>query len=156
MYLSIMDMQDSSTNGLPCDKVLNWNPLCIFNIFWWKKLLKQWAISLSELLLFGRTVWLLCKLSKFPLGSHVGFRAKINRVWIYGALTFFIDNKIIIFHIVVFIFFGYNKGQMCLLQISGRPCIAKVRAVPNNCWIPFCIVRWTILWSLHTRWSNQM
>jgi len=31
--VSIMDMQDSSTNGLPCDKVLDWNALCIFNIF---------------------------------------------------------------------------------------------------------------------------
>ena len=31
--VSIMDMQDSSTNGLPCDKVLEWNPLCIFNIY---------------------------------------------------------------------------------------------------------------------------
>jgi hypothetical protein len=31
--VSIMDMQDSSTNGVPCDKVLDWNPLCIFNIF---------------------------------------------------------------------------------------------------------------------------
>ena len=51
--VSIMDMQDSSTNGL------EWNSLCIFNICWQKKLLKQWAMTLSELILFGRTVWLL-------------------------------------------------------------------------------------------------
>jgi hypothetical protein len=44
--VSISDMQDSSTNGLPCEKVLEWNPLCIFNIFGQKKLLKQWATSL--------------------------------------------------------------------------------------------------------------
>jgi len=31
--VSIMDMQDSFTNGLPCDKVLNWNPICIFKMF---------------------------------------------------------------------------------------------------------------------------
>jgi len=31
--VSIMDMQDSSTNGLPCGRVLEWSPLCIFNIF---------------------------------------------------------------------------------------------------------------------------
>ena len=31
--VSIMDMQDSSTNLLPCDKVPEWNPVCIFNIF---------------------------------------------------------------------------------------------------------------------------
>jgi len=42
--VSIMDMQDSSTNRLTCDKVLDWNPLCMFNIFLQKKLLKQWAI----------------------------------------------------------------------------------------------------------------
>ena len=28
-----MDMQDPSTNGLPRDKLLEGNPLCIFNIF---------------------------------------------------------------------------------------------------------------------------
>jgi len=30
--VSMMNMQDSSTNGLPYDKVLEGNPLCIFNI----------------------------------------------------------------------------------------------------------------------------
>ena len=29
----IMDMHDSSTNGLPCDNVLESNPLCIFHLF---------------------------------------------------------------------------------------------------------------------------
>jgi hypothetical protein len=28
-----MDMQNFSTYGLPCDKMLDWNPPCIFNIF---------------------------------------------------------------------------------------------------------------------------
>jgi len=60
LKFTIMEMQDSSTNGLACDKVLDWNPLCIFNIFWQKKLLTRWAISLSELILFGSTVWPLC------------------------------------------------------------------------------------------------
>jgi len=45
-----MDMQDSYTNYLPCDKVLEWNPLCIFNICR-QKLSKQLAITLSELIL---------------------------------------------------------------------------------------------------------
>jgi len=31
--VSIMDMQGSSTNGLPCDKVLEGNPICIFKPF---------------------------------------------------------------------------------------------------------------------------
>jgi len=61
--VSIMDMQDSPCNGITCDKVLKRNPSCIFNIFWEKKLLKQWAISLSELIIFGKTVWLLCSTS---------------------------------------------------------------------------------------------
>jgi len=30
--LSIMDMQNSSTNGIPCDKVLEGNSSCIFNL----------------------------------------------------------------------------------------------------------------------------
>ena len=30
--VSVMDMQDSCTNALPCDNVLEWNPLCMFNI----------------------------------------------------------------------------------------------------------------------------
>jgi len=30
--VSLMDMQDSSTDALHCDKVIEWNPLCIFNI----------------------------------------------------------------------------------------------------------------------------
>ena len=35
-----MDMQDSSTNDLHCDKVLEGNLLCLFDIFWQKKLLR--------------------------------------------------------------------------------------------------------------------
>ena len=31
--VSIIDMQNSSTNGLPCDNVLEGYPLCIVNIF---------------------------------------------------------------------------------------------------------------------------
>jgi len=31
--ISIMDMQDSSTNGIPYDKVLEGNLSCVFNIF---------------------------------------------------------------------------------------------------------------------------
>ena len=52
--VSTMDMLDFSTNCLPCDKVLEWNLLCIFKMFWQKKVLQQWAIFISELILFGR------------------------------------------------------------------------------------------------------
>ena len=37
----IMDMQDSSTNGLPCDKLPQGYPLCIFNICVTEKKLKR-------------------------------------------------------------------------------------------------------------------
>ena len=49
--VSFMNMQDSPTNGIPWDKVTEGNPSCIFNIFWQTKLLKQWAISLSQLII---------------------------------------------------------------------------------------------------------
>jgi len=33
LNISTMDIQDSSTNGLPCDKVLEGNPPCISKFF---------------------------------------------------------------------------------------------------------------------------
>ena len=55
-----MDMLDSSTSPISCNKMLERNPPCIFNIYYQKKLLKQWTLSLSGLKLFGRTVRFLC------------------------------------------------------------------------------------------------
>jgi len=38
--VSIMDMQNPSTNGLPYDKMLERNSLCIFNIFLTEEVIK--------------------------------------------------------------------------------------------------------------------
>ena len=76
--------EDFSTNGLTCHKVLEWNPLCIFNICWQKKLIKQWAISLSELILCGITVWLYSQHRK----QFFQFHDAIYEWKIFGAWRF--------------------------------------------------------------------
>jgi len=71
--VSIMDMQDPSISGTPCDMVLEGKPLCIFSTFLSSILLKQWILYLSELITFWRIVWLVCSTLFTKLKAAVWF-----------------------------------------------------------------------------------
>jgi len=54
--VSMMNTKESSTNGIPCDMVLEGNPSCLFNLLTDDVIKTMIHIYFSELIIFGNTV----------------------------------------------------------------------------------------------------